>query len=116
MRVQVFHHDFPSAPDALTHVADVELPDGTDTEAALEYAYRWTQNIGGSWSRGPTANGGHNPDFNQAVHRRAPLHEIDGKTYGLRSSMMGDVFEIVGGERWVCAMMGFERYTPKAVA
>ena len=36
------------------------------------------------------------------------LPVYDGKTYGLRSSMMGDRFYVEGGEAYECAMIGFE--------
>ena len=32
-------------------VAFVDVPDGTDDMQAMEYAYRWTNNVMGSWSR-----------------------------------------------------------------
>lgn len=119
MLVTVFHHDFPDHPDSLTAVATVQVGAGTVPTTALEFAFRRTQNIAGSWSQGPRLPDLHgrtdasgepitwqNDDHHPAVTLLAPLHVEDGKTYGLRSSMMGDVFE-VAGRRYRVAAMGF---------
>jgi hypothetical protein len=109
MKVLVYHHDFPANPDALTLVAEVQVGAHTRERTALEFAFRRTQNIDGSWSHGPEyEDRRENPDHHPAVTRLAPLPEIEGRRYGLRSSMMGDVFEI-DGRRFRCAAMGFER-------
>jgi hypothetical protein len=115
MKVSIYHHDFPANPDALTLVAHVEIADHdtdyveTEHETACELAWRIVQNINGSWSRGPQFDdGATNPDFNEHVEVVAPLPVIDGKTHGLRSAMMGDVFEI-DGERYRVAMVGFDK-------
>ena len=104
--VEVYHTEpfgDPSAP--LVHVASVSVVDHLSVEAALEYAYRWTNNIDGSWSRRDLAP---NNDFNPAVTVIAPLPVTDdGKTLGLRSSSMGDRF-VVDGKNYRCAMFGFE--------
>jgi hypothetical protein len=83
-----------------------------DVMDALEYAYAATQNFEGSWSRGPTMDNGHgfqvgNPDWRPGVEVLAPLPQHEGKTYGLRSSMSGDTFE-VDGQPFRCASFGFE--------
>jgi hypothetical protein len=112
MIVTVYHHDFPDHPEALTAVATVQVaPTSARPNHALERAFRLTQNLEGSRSRGPTLDNGKgfmvdNPDHDPAVTVLAPLPVIDGQTYGLRSSMMGDVFE-VGGTRYRVAAMGF---------
>jgi hypothetical protein len=104
MEIKVYHENRP--------VALVKIPDGMDTEEALEYAFRWTNNIEGSWTKGPEFDWNHEPiknmDYNPNVTRLAELEEVDGMIYGLRSSMMGDVFEVVGGDRYRVAMLGFE--------
>ena len=82
------------------HVASVETP-YADPYDALEFAWRYTQNISGSWSRPG------NPDHRDAVTVRAMLPIIDGREYGLRSSMMGDRF-IFEGVTYVVAACGFE--------
>lgn len=69
------------------HVATVDAPRETVIEA-LEFAYEQTQNIMGSWSRPG------NPDHNECVTVIAPLPIIGGQIYGLRSSMVGDRFQI----------------------
>ena len=90
-------------------VAEVNLPSSiTDQDEALEYAYRWTQNIMGSWSRDDIAD---NPDYNpNHVNRIAPLNEGG---MGLRSSMMGDQFvvEDASGDRSLheVRMIGFKQ-------
>src|SRR4051812_25250616 len=64
----------------------------------LEFAWRHTNNVDDSWSQ----------DLNPGVTVEAPLHEVNGKRYGLRSSMMGDVF-FKDGEAYVVARCGFMR-------
>lgn len=99
MKVTVFHKDFDS--NSFTRVAVVNA-DTTDESRALEYAYRWTQNIMDSWSLKMENDG------NDDVEVVGELNVIDGKTYGLRSSMMGDRFYVEGGEAYECAMLGFD--------
>ena len=103
MKVAVIHTAFEDSPNT---VAFVDVPDGTDHESAMSYAYRWTNNVMGSWSRDEKvfSNGETNGDFNPNVTRIAPLHE-DGM--GLRSTSMGDEM-IVDGKTFKVAMLGFE--------
>lgn len=79
---------------------------------ALEYAYTSTQNIMGSWSRGPMIqlDSEHvvNADYNEDVKVVVPLPTFNGKTYGLRSSMVGDVFS-VNDELYKVDYVGFQR-------
>jgi hypothetical protein len=105
--VNAYHHDFPNNPDALTLVARITVPDETPVDQALERAWRFIQNLDGSWSRGPTlSDGSSNGDYRPEIEVAAPLPVIDGKTYGLRSTMVGDVFEI-GSRRFRVAPVGF---------
>jgi hypothetical protein len=99
-------------------VAEVDAPTAT-VEAALDYAWRWTNNIEGSWSMGPELGSpfgaiDENRDHNPNVTVRAPLRVANGRTYGLRSSMVGDVF-CIGDEMCnvahVVASSGFQRIT-----
>ena len=48
MQVAVIHTAFEDSPRT---VAFVDVPEGTETNEALEYAYRWTNNVMGAWSR-----------------------------------------------------------------
>lgn len=118
MLVTVYHHDYPTSRDSLTAVATVDAACVEDM-AALEFAYYRTQNLHGSWSMGPRLPDPHgrtedngqpitwlNDDHHPAVTVLAPLPVHDGRTHGLRSSMMGDVFE-VGGRRYRVAAIGF---------
>ena len=86
----VIHTAFEDTPRT---VAFVEVGDRTGVDA-LEYAYRRTQNIEGSWSKGPIieweGQTHDNGDYSEDITVMAPLHEKDGKTYGLRSTSMGD--------------------------
>jgi hypothetical protein len=92
-------------------VAEIEVNDPAeagDVQACLDGAWRLTQNLEGSWSRGPTFDDGSpNLDHSAAIKVCAPLPVHNGKTYGLRSSMVGDVFEI-GGQYFKVASIGFE--------
>ena len=94
MLIEVFHGD--------DQVAIVITPDD-NVESALDYAFRWTQNLEGSWSRPE------NPDHNDRVTVVAPLPVRNGKTYGLRSSMVGDLFITAAGERYRCASFGWDK-------
>ena len=96
MKITVVHTAFEDTPQI---VAEVEAPQ-TRVEEALEYAYRWTNNVMGSWSRDDLEDNG---DYNPNVKRVAPLHK-DGM--GLRSTSMGDM-KHVNGRSFEVAMMGF---------
>ena len=103
MKVSVIHAAFGDTPHV---VAFVDVPDGTDDMQAMEYAYRWTNNVMGSWSRKEKffEDGTENGDYNENVTVMAPLHE-DGM--GLRSTSMGDQM-LVGTKKYEVAMCGFE--------
>ena len=102
-QVAVIHAAFGDTPHT---VAFVDADPSMSLSEKLEYAYRWTNNVMGSWSRDEEVfeDGTPNGDFNPAVTRVAPLHE-DGM--GLRSTSMGDQM-LVGNKKYVVAMMGFE--------
>ena len=103
MKVSVIHAAFGDTPHV---VAFVDVPDGTDDMNAMEYAYRWTNNVMGSWSRKEQffEDGSKNGDYNENVTVMAPLHK-DGM--GLRSTSMGDQM-LVGTKKYEVAMLGFE--------
>ena len=92
MKVTVIHTAFEDTPQV---VAEVEAPHSV-TEEALEFAYRWTQNIMDSWSLKMPADG------NDDVTVMGDIS--DG--YGLRSTSVGDQV-LVGTEKYVVAPMGF---------
>ena len=115
MKVTVIHMPHPADTESVAvQVAEVTIPAEIKSESeACEYAYRWTQNILGSWSKKFYENA----DNNDNVKVLAPLLEIDGELYGLRSSMMGDHFIVHSDNAWShneigqayeCALMGFE--------
>ena len=101
MKVTVYHKDFEG--NGYTRVAVVEAPVKLTEKEACEYAYRWTQNIMDSWSHPAGVE-----DKNIAVEVVGELPVRGGKTFGLRSSMMGDRFYINSGSVYDCAMLGFE--------
>ena len=86
----VIHGAFEDTPRT---VAFVEVGERTGSDA-LEYAYRLTQNIEGSWSKGPVIEWDgethDNGDYSADITVVAPLETVDGKTYGLRSTSVGD--------------------------
>ena len=102
-KVSVIHSAFGDKPHV---VAFVDVDPSLSLNKKLEYAYRWTNNVMGSWSRDEEVfeDGTPNGDFNPAVTRVAPLHE---NGMGLRSTSMGDQI-LVGNKKYVVAMMGFE--------
>ena len=103
MKVSVIHAAFGDTPHV---VAFVDVPDGTDDMNAMEYAYRWTNNVMGSWSRKEKffEDGSENGDYNENVTVMAPFHEGG---MGLRSTSMGDQM-LVGTKKYEVAMLGFE--------
>ena len=102
MQVSVIHTAFEDSPRT---VALVNIPeDARSTDNALEYAYRWTNNISGSWSRGDIENNG---DYNSDVTVMADLPVHEGVTYGLRSTSMGDQM-LIGNKKYKVAGFGFE--------
>jgi hypothetical protein len=108
MKVTVIHKAFEEV--AYT-AAEVDVADMQGTEA-LEYAYRVTQNIDGSWSKGPAIEWEgeihNNPDYNPNITVIQPLHEKNGNTYGLRSTSMGDEM-IMNGKTYRVASFGFTK-------
>jgi hypothetical protein len=101
MKVTVIHTAFEKSP---RKVAVVSVGTRTGDEA-LEYAYHRTQNLAGSWSRNDFEP---NPDFSEDVTVLTDIPMIDGVTYGLRSTSMGDQM-IMGGATYKVAMCGFDR-------
>jgi len=96
-QVAVIHTAFEDTPRT---VALVEV--GTRTgEAALEYAYRWTQNIMDSWSKKMPEDG------NDDVTVMAPLEVHNGVEYGLRSTSVGDQM-LLGNTKYRVASFGFK--------
>ena len=96
-QVAVIHTAFEDTPRT---VALVEVGDRTGT-SALEYAYRWTQNIMDSWSLKMDQDG------NDDVTVVGELPVVDGQTYGLRSTSMGDHM-LLGNTKYKVSMVGFE--------
>ena len=109
--VKIQHYDRET--NSFVHVATIATPEGLTLSRALEYAWRWTNNVDGSWSRGEMIEGmdgrsmEENGDYNPATTVHVPLPVYNGKTYGLRSSMEGDIFEL-DDKRYRVAMVGFE--------
>tara|TARA_A100001035_G_scaffold201365_1_gene161675 strand:- start:993 stop:1322 length:330 start_codon:yes stop_codon:yes gene_type:complete len=106
MKVTVVHTAFEDAPRI---VAEVEAPHAK-VEEALEYAYRWTNNVMGSWSikREMISEDYANGDLNDAVTVKAPLHVDDkGNEWGHRSTSVGDMMH-VDGRSFEVARMGFQ--------
>ena len=108
-QIAVIHSAFEETPRT---VALVEVGDLTGTKA-LEYAYRWTNNVQGSWSikeftlesdNGVTMQNG---DYNENVTVMADLPVYEGKTFGMRSTSMGDQM-LMGTTKYKVAIVGFE--------
>jgi hypothetical protein len=99
MQVAVIHTAFEDSPRT---VAFVEVGERTGNDA-LEYAYRWTQNIMDSWSLKMPEDG--NDDV--TVMGELPVSERTGQTMGLRSTSMGDQI-LMGTKKYKVAFAGFE--------
>jgi hypothetical protein len=106
--VSIYHREqFGDCQSPLVHVADISIEADMDVYDALEHAYARSQNIEGSWSRGPVINGQQNLDFDANIKRIAPLPVHDGRVYGLRSSSVGDVL-CLDGRAYDVAGFGFK--------
>ena len=106
-QVAVIHSAFGDTPHV---VAFVDVDPSLSLNKKLEYAYRWTNNVMGSWSikKEFFEDGEPNGDFNPNVTVMKPLEKDDsGKEWGHRSTSMGDQM-LVGNKKYVVAMMGFE--------
>ena len=115
MEIMVVHAAFE---DVAKIVALVDIPvEIEDDIEALEYAYRWTQNLHGSWSRGHMLTDGQvhepNPDWNSRVKRLGDLPTYLGEEIGMRSTSVRDYMSVVTkmGEvrRYRVAGVGFDR-------
>ena len=102
MFIKVIHQAFEDAP---YEAARVEAQ-GKTVDECLEYAYRYTQNIEGSWS---IKDG--NADNNAGVTVLKDLYVDDaGKTWGHRSTSVNDLMVVEGtNAQYRVAGMGFER-------
>jgi hypothetical protein len=116
--VKVIHFDFETKkfePVALVKVPAYQSGFNAGDTDALEYAFTRTQNIFGSWSKGPQFEDGEtNEDYSENVEVIAPLPTYLGRTLGHRSSMVGDLFAI-NGNIYICKGIGFELYEKELV-
>ena len=94
--ITVIHAAFLEDGETPTAVAKVFTED-MDLFQATEFAYRYTNNVDGSWSMKIGS------DANDNVQVIAPLILHEGKQYGLRSTSVGDVMLVDDGE-------GFQDY------
>ena len=97
MKITVVHKAFEDTPYV---AAEVEYT-GDSVESGLEYAYRWTNNVQGSWSRSDIEGNGDANDDVEVINPPAPGE------YGYRSTSVGDYMK-VDGTLYRVAMMGFE--------
>ena len=103
-------------------VAEVDIPEWMDTHQALEHVYCLLQNIRGSWSFGPFFEGCNDearegqPNLDYITNVKfLGEHVVDeeGRKYGERSMMIGDLITYAG-KTYEVAMFGFEEYVEEA--
>ena len=101
MFIKVIHKAFEDQPETVARVEAL----GDSVQECLEYAYRWTQNIEGSWS---IKDG--NPDNNGAVTVLKDLYkDEDGKSWGHRSTSVRDLMQVEGANStYEVASFGFK--------
>ena len=88
--------------EGFVDVAEVNVWHTEDINEALEYAYRYTNNVDGSWSMKIGS------DANDDVTVLAELHTTaDGRKMGLRSTSMYDRM-VINGKTYKVAMMDFD--------
>lgn len=106
MKVAIIHKEPERKEFHVATVAFLEVGD-MNTNDALNYAFRATQNINGSWSQGEFFDDGErNYDFDENITVMKELPVIKGKTYGLRSTMYGDQI-LVGNQKYMVDFVGF---------
>lgn len=112
--IKVFHLKHLNEQDhgELYHVANVnvsELKEACIYEK-LAYAYRWTNDIHGSWSISPEQQPDGTPgdDYNKSVEIIAPSTTLDGQAVALRSTSPGDVM-VLEGAAYLVLPFGFEQ-------
>ena len=102
-QVAVIHTAFEGKPST---VAFVEIPDDAEsTIDKLEYAYKWTNNIHGSWS----LKIGNDANPNVTV-----IGDTKDGTLGIRSTSVGDQM-LIGTEKYVVGRIGFETLNGEAI-
>ena len=108
-QVAVIHTAFEETPRT---VAFVNVPNEFSADMALEYAFRRTNNICGSWSKPQVFEWDgeviENGDFSEDVTVVAELPvSKNGVEMGLRSTSMGDQM-LFGTTKYEVAACGFE--------
>lgn len=104
----VIHTAFEKSPRMVAFVDVTDMGVGE----ALDYCYRVTQNINGSWSKGPTIKWEGkempNEDYNEdiLVMAELPVSERTGEKMGLRSTSVGDHI-LVGNKKYCVEYSGF---------
>ena len=92
IQIDVIHKVFSDKDNPRT-VATVTIPKKllNNIDLCLEYAFRNTQNVFGSWSKENVEGKDENWDWNDDVEVKVPLHiDDEGKEWGLRSTSVGD--------------------------
>ena len=100
-QVAVIHTAFEDKPST---VAFVKVPEFPTLIEKLEYAYRWTQNIMGSWSL----------KIDEDANDNVTVVGDISRGYGLRSTSVGDQI-LVGNVKYKVARFGFETLDGEAV-
>ena len=111
MKIIVKHAQFePQSGKVLgyTPVAEVNVPveisSSSPIDDCLEYAWRYTNNVDGSWS----LKIGDDANDNVTVLEDLSISKRTGKPMGVRSSMTGDRLD-VDGDEYKVAMFGFKK-------
>tara|TARA_B100001123_G_scaffold274789_1_gene305757 strand:- start:5868 stop:6281 length:414 start_codon:yes stop_codon:yes gene_type:complete len=103
-KITVIHSAFENTP---AEVAKVDVGNMKGTKA-LEYAYRWTQNIQDSWSLKMEEDGNDNVE----VVETAFHIDENGQKWGIRSTAMGDQMEF-NGKTYYVDFTGFSEQEPE---
>ena len=106
--IKVIHRAFEDL-DEVESVATIRYDADLDVEGNLEMAYRLTNNIEGSWSKGEFFDDGRkNSDYSDAITFTGEMFVRDnGKVMGARSTSCGDLL-LIGDVCYVVADWGFE--------
>lgn len=107
MKVAIIHKEPERKSFHVATVAFLEVGD-MNTNDALNYAFRATQNINGSWSKGEFVDGERNYDYDENITVMKELPIVKGRELGLRSTMVGDQI-LVGNNKYEVDFVGFKR-------
>ena len=121
-KVKVYHSAMFGRPDSgFSLVAKVAVPEDEDPMVSLEYAFRWTNNVRGSWSKEEVISymneyGDNVEETNGDYNKDVTPYDLRDDGLGTRSTSVEDRM-ILNGVVYKVAGCGFEELnlTPEEI-